>query len=125
MIASSTLQAYLGEYHPSVLADVLQRLQSFPVQENDFRSFLEMAHGEPWQQKLTVIACALIHCSPETIYSKCDVRRNAGVTTTLSRVMGISQQAISKKVDQARHYYLNVRTFRDNVDGIVKEVRGE
>ena len=124
MISSSTLQTYLGEYHPSVLEDVLQRLHSFPVQEQHFRSFLEMAHGEPWQQKLITIACALLHCSPETIYTKCDVRRNAGVTTTLSRIMGISQQAISKKVDQARHYYLNVRTFRDNVDRIVKEVRG-
>ena len=119
------IQTYLSEYHPAIAKEDEDRLRSQPCTTHVVDSVLSRARildTEPWQHRLIVIISTFLLCSPETIFTTCAVRK--GVASTLARSLGVSQQAVSKKVEQARHYYAHVLAIRETVDKIVKEVRG-
>jgi hypothetical protein len=119
------IQSYLSEYHPAIAKEVEERLRSQPCSTTVVEKIQKLtmsAISEPWQQRLVIITSTLLLCSPETIFTTCPVRK--GVASTLAKCIGVSQQAVSKKVEQARHYYAHVATIRETVDNIVKEVRG-
>ncbi len=119
------IQTYLSEYHPAIAKEVEDRLRSQPCTSQVVASVLSRAASietEPWQHRLIIIISTLLLCSPETIFTTCAVRK--GVASTLAKSLGVSQQAVSKKVEQARHYYTHLAAIREAVDKIVKEVRG-
>ena len=126
MIRQGSLIGYLRENHPDILVEAKSKLLSSPTSRTVFSQMHSRARKivqDDWQVKLVTITAALLYSSPETLYSAMPIRN--GVAKTLGCVLDVTKQAVSKKLDQARHYYTHVAWCRDAVDKIVKEVRGE
>ena len=122
------IQSYLADRYPEVAQEVALRFTSKKCNDRLVGRvcYLAMqATSENWEHQIVSIASVLLLCSPETIYVGCAVRRNSGATGLLAKKLGVSQPAISQKVDRARHYYTHVSWCREAVDNIVKEVRDE
>lgn len=130
MISTNVVHIYtfLEQNHPGIAKEVLDKFRSKKCNDRLVGRVCYLAFqatSENWEHQIVSIASVLLLCSPETIYVGCAVRRNSGATGLLAKKLGISQPAISQKVDRARHYYTHVAWCREAVDNIVKEVRDE
>lgn len=125
MILSTHLHSYLAVHYPDIADEATERLSSVKCNPKLVRAVSSLAanhSSETWEFQITTIASVLVLCSPETIHAKSKVRN--GIAVALSKVLGISRQAVCQKVDRSRHYYLRVGWCREAVNKIVKEVRG-
>ncbi len=120
------ISQYLLLKHPEVYNELAINLKSKPCSLNQLikiHSFSNQISDDPFYQRLYTICTSLILFSPETIHA--EYRVKSGVIKSLAEIMGVSKQALSSKISQSVHYYLNVARVREAVDYIVKEVRGD
>lgn len=124
IVSTNHIQSYLDIHYPAVAEEISIKLKSEKCNPKLVRKVSSLVTAEEhWEFQLKTIATVLILCSPETIHAKSKVRN--GIAMAISKILGISRQAVCHKVDRARHYYLNVARVREAVNYIVKEVRGD
>jgi len=121
----ATITNYLGIFHPQVLQEMQTKMSSIPYCKAKVAQIVGLVERESfdqWQTRMVLLASCLILFSPETIYVNCMARK--GVVSGIAEILGVTSQAISKGVDQARYYYQRAEWCRNEVDKIVKEVKG-
>lgn len=112
---------YVKVNHPEVYQEIERELQADKVDMSIVNRLLELI--EPgYYRSMYFIACVILLYSPATIKARSTVA--VGVVGVIASSLNVGNTAISKRIPSVRQYYNNVSWFRDNVDRIVKEVRG-
>lgn len=123
------IKDYLNHYHPTILREFKEFKQNLKSQActDSLAAFVYSRacslKDEKWKVQLTTIATILKLCSPETLYIKARVK--SGVLQALSKALGITKSAVSRKIESAIHYYSYVSAIRNDVESIVSEVKNE
>lgn len=112
---------YVKVNHPEIYEELERELQAGQIDVSMVSKLSESIEPGCYRP-LYLITSVLLLFSPATIKANSIIA--VGVSDLLCKALGVGKSAISNRLPSARHYYNNVRWFRDNVDRIVKEVRG-
>lgn len=124
-MTTSSITNYLDLFYPHVLQEMQTKMSAIPYSLDKVKKVFVLVDSyttDHWEKRIILLASCLVLFSPETMFANCMVRR--GVVPCIADLVGVTSQAISKQVDQARHYYLRTEWCRGGVDKIVKEVKG-
>ncbi len=117
---------YLSSHHPDVYLEATEKLQSIPCTPELVERVVNIAYlrsEEVWRVRLIATTAVLLLCSPESIHADTVIRK--GVALTIADILGVSKQAIAKKLEQCRFYYTKTVWAKDTVNEILEEVRGD
>lgn len=118
----SAILKYFQHHFPEQYIKAVNEVQSAPIAINVLRNVYDAIAPSDYKSMYFICVCSLIY-SPSTIKAGNYLR--VGLISELACILNVSKPAISRRLPSIRHYYNNVSWFRENVDKIVKEVRGE
>ncbi|WP_286776723.1 hypothetical protein [Sphingobacterium sp. UBA2074] len=124
--SGDNIAKYLSSHHPDVYQEVTDKLQSIPCTPELVERVVNIAYlrsEEVWRVRLIATTAVLLLCSPESIHADTMIRK--GVALTIADILGVSKQAIAKKLEQCRFYYTKTVWAKDTVNEILEEVRGD
>lgn len=123
---NQNIAKYVASHHPEVFQEAEKRLQAVPCSTELVERVVNLSYArseEVWRVRLIATTAVLLLCSPESIHADTMIRK--GVALTIADILGVSKQAIAKKLEQCRFYYTKTVWAKDTVNEILEEVRGD
>ncbi|MGV6945018.1 hypothetical protein [Sphingobacterium kyonggiense] len=116
MMTTTAQLNYVKVNHPEVFEEMEKELAARPIDADmigELASIVENGYYRP----MYIIAASLLLYSPATL--KADCTATIGLLDIIASSLGVSKQAISKRIPSVRQYYKGVGWFKDNVDSLI------